>query len=273
MTPAAGRSRLVIVNADDLGRTSGINAGIFEAHRDGVVSSATLMVASPAAEEAAAALPDHPRLGIGLHVTLTGSVPTLPPGRVPSLLDPEGRFPRRPEGLTGADPAEVLAEVRSQLERFRELTGALPTHLDSHHHSHRQPVVLEALVEVAREHRLPVRNASPAVGRRLREAGLETTDAFVEHFFGEEASLETVLEIFRGIGEGSTEVMCHPAYPDDALRAESTYAAERQRELDVLTDPAAREALADLGLRLGHFGHLIEAGAATGVEPAARRVR
>lgn len=262
------RARLVIVNADDLGRTPGINAGIFAAHRDGVVSSATLMVASPAAEEAAAALPDHPELGVGLHVTLTGSVPTLPAARVPSLVDARGRLPRRPEDLAG-DPDEVLAEVRSQLERFRELTGRLPTHLDSHHHSHRLPVVLEALIAVAREHRLPVRNASPAVGRRLRAAGLPTTDAFVERFFGGEARLETLLEILRGIGAGSTEVMCHPAYPDEALLAESTYAADRQRELDVLTDPAARETLAELGLRLGHFGQLIEAGA----EPAARRGR
>jgi predicted glycoside hydrolase/deacetylase ChbG (UPF0249 family) len=261
------RATLVIVNADDLGRTPGVNAGIFAAHRDGVVSSATLMVASPAAEEAAAALPDHPELGVGLHVTLTGSAPTLPPGRVPSLVDAQGRLPRRPEDLAG-DPGEVLAEVRSQLERFRELTGRLPTHLDSHHHCHRLPVVLEALIALAREHRLPVRNASPAVGRRLRAAGLPTTDAFVERFFGDEARLETLLEILRGIGAGSTEVMCHPAYPDEPLLAESTYAAERARELEVLTDPAARAAIAGGGLRLGHFGHLEASGRRRGSEGA-----
>jgi hypothetical protein len=260
-------AKLVIINADDLGRTPGINAGIFAAHREGVVSSATLMVASPAAEEAAAALPDHPELGVGLHVTLTGSVPTLPAARVPSLVDARGRLPRRPEDLAG-DPGEVLAEVRSQLGRFRELTGRLPTHLDSHHHSHRLPVVLEALVAVAREHRLPVRNASPAVGRRLRAAGIATTDAFVERFFGAEARLEILLEILRGIGEGSTEVMCHPAYPDEPLLAESTYAAERARELEVLTDPAARAAIAAHGLRLGHFGHLDGSGSPRGGEEA-----
>lgn len=257
MTSSRRRSRLLIVNADDLGRTSGINAGIFEAHREGIVSSATLMVGAPAAEEAAAALPDHPELGVGLHVTLTGGVPILPPGRVPSLVDGDGRLPRRPDGLAGADPGEVVAEVRSQLAHFRELTGRLPTHLDSHHHSHRLPVVLEALVDVAREHLLPVRNASPAVERRLREADLATTDAFVERFFGEEARLGTLLAILGGAGEGSTEVMCHPGHPDEALGAESTYAAERERELEVLTDPAARAALVELGLGLGHFGHLI----------------
>lgn len=273
MTAPARRPRLLIVNADDLGRTSGINAGIFEAHRNGIVSSATLMVASPAAEEAAAALPDHPELGIGLHVTVTGSVPTLPPGQVPTLVDGDGRLPRRPEGLAGADPVEMRIEVRSQLERFRELTGRLPTHLDSHHHSHRVPVVLEAVIELARQHHLPVRNASPAVRLRLEAAGLTTTDAFVERFFGAEARLEVLLEILRGVGDGATEVMCHPAYPDDALFAESTYAAERRRELDVLTDRAARTALTRLGLRLGHFGHLIEAGGEAGAGAPAREAR
>lgn len=258
-------SRLLIVNADDLGRTPGVNAGVFAAHDGGVVSSATLMVASPAAEAAAAALQDRPGLGVGLHVTLTGSVPTLPAGRVPSLVDASGRLPRWPKGLAGADPGELLAEVRSQLERFRQLTGRLPTHLDSHHHVHRQPAVLAALVAVGREHRLPVRNASPAVGRRLREAGVPTTDLFVEGFLGEGATLETLLELFRSAaaaGPGATEVMCHPARPDDALRAESTYADERERELEVLTDPAARAALAVAGLRLGHFGHLRPEGGA-----------
>lgn len=251
-------SRLLIVNADDLGRTPGVNAGIFAAHEGGVVTSATLMVASPAAEEAAAALPHHPGLGVGLHVTLTGSVPTLPAARVPSLVDAAGRLPRWPEGLAGADPDEVRAEVESQLARFRQLTGRPPTHLDSHHHSHRQPVVLEAVVAAAREHRLPVRSASPEVGRRLREAGVATTGRFEERFLGEEATLDTLLELVReaAAADGDTEIMCHPARPDAALRAESTYAAGRERELAVLTDPAAREAVAAAGLRLGHFGHL-----------------
>lgn len=254
-------TRLVIVNADDLGRTAGINEGILASHRDGIVSSATLMVAFPAAAEAAEAWADHPDLGVGLHVTLTGSTPpTLPAGRVPSLVDEEGNLPRKPDGLDGAEPAHVLAEVRSQLARFRELTGRLPTHLDSHHHSHRLPVVLEALIEVAREHRLPVRNASPGVGRRLREAGVATTDAFVEHFFGEEARLETLEEVLRSAGAGSTEVMCHPARLDETLRASSTYLDPRERELEVLTDPAARQALEAAGLRLGHFGDLREGG-------------
>lgn len=254
--------RLLIVNADDLGRTVGINEGIFEAHRRGVVTSATLMIGFPAAREAAREIAEDlalADLGVGLHVTLTGGRPTLPPEEVPSLVGPDGRLPRRPDGLTGVSPREVLAEVRSQLARFREATGRLPTHLDSHHHSHRLAVVCDALAEVAREHRLPVRNASPDVRERLRGAGVATTDLFVDRFYGEEATLDAMLDIVRRAGASdhrTVEVMVHPGRADRALQADSTYVAEREREIEVLCHGAVREAVAEAGFRLGHFGHL-----------------
>ena len=178
----SGRS--LIVNADDLGRTEGINAGIFEAHRRGLVTSATLMVGYASSSSAAKALADHPALGVGLHVALTGGRPLLHPSRVPSLVDAEGRLPSKPEGLLAPDPDEVRAEVEAQLARFRELTGRLPTHLDSHHHSHRLPVVCEVLVEIALREDLPVRNTSSQVDARLRQAGIRTTEYFDESFFG-----------------------------------------------------------------------------------------
>jgi len=253
----SARSRLLIVNADDLGRTAGIDAGIFTAHRDGVVTSATLMVAYPHAVSAAAALADHPGLGVGLHVALTGGPSVLPPEQIPSLVGDDGVLPRKPENLDGADPAEIRAEVRAQLARFRDLVGRLPTHLDSHHHSHRRPEVLDALIEIAREHVLPVRNASPEVGRRLRDEGIPTTDVFVETFFGEATRVEDLLAVLAAVGPGATEVMCHPAVlPDPALAAASGYVDARERELATLTDPAVREAVRAAGLRLGHFGHL-----------------
>lgn len=247
--------RVLIVNADDLGRTAGINAGIFGAHARGVVTSATLMVGFEAAREAAAELARYPGLGVGLHVTLTGATPLSPPERVPSLVDARGRFPAKPEGHGVLDPAEVRAEVEAQLARFRSLTGRWPTHLDSHHHSHRLPVVREVLIELAREHGLPVRNTSPEVGARLRTAGVATTDAFNERFFGPEATLEVWLEIIAGLAPGCTELMCHPAELDDELRASSGYVDERERELAVLTHPEARRALVARGVRLAHFGN------------------
>ena len=247
---------LLIVNADDLGRTEGINAGVFEAHGRGLVTSATLMVNYPASTTAAAALAALPNLGVGLHVALTGGVTTLAPERVPSLVDDEGRLPPKPEGLEGAEPEEILAEVRAQLQRFQALTGRLPTHLDSHHHSHRRGDVCDALVIVAREAGLPVRNPGPPLDQRLREAKVSSTDSFIERFFGAEARLEVLLEILRSLGPGTTELMCHPAYVDDELRRSSSYLDEREEELAVLAHPEALEVVRRQGIVLGHFGAL-----------------
>jgi predicted glycoside hydrolase/deacetylase ChbG (UPF0249 family) len=247
-------ARLLIVNADDLGRTVGINDGIFEAHRNGLVTSATLMVAYPAAEDAAARLGELPNLGVGLHVALTGGPSILPADRLSSLTSAVGRLPAKPEEFVDPVLEEVLLEAGAQLARFRELTGRLPTHLDSHHHSHRHPVVCEALIALAGEHGLPVRNASADVEARLRRRAVTTTDAFVEDFFGEAARLDVLVGILRALGPGVTELMCHPARVDDELRSTSGYAAERECELAVLTSPEARQAVEELGLRLVHFG-------------------
>jgi len=247
--------KILIVNADDLGRTAGINTGIIDAHRRGLVTSATLMVNHGAAAAAAAEVQRCPGLGVGLHVALTGGPPCLPPERLPSLVGADGRLPSSPAGLERAAPGEVLAEVRAQLGRFRELTGRLPTHLDSHHHAHRLPVVFDALVQVAREHTLAVRN-SGGMGTRLRAAGLRTPDVFIEDFYGDGARLEVLLDVLNGVAPGVTELMCHPAHVDEELRTGSSYADARRCELEALTHPQARHAAEKAGVRLAHFGLL-----------------
>jgi predicted glycoside hydrolase/deacetylase ChbG (UPF0249 family) len=250
------RNRILIVNADDLGRTLGINDGIFAAHRDGLVTSATLMVGYAAAEAAAAEARRYRELGIGLHVALTGGAPILRPELVPSLVDKNGLLPAKPEGHGDLDAGEVLAEVEAQLRRFRRLMGRMPTHLDSHHHSHRLPVVCEVLASVARRTDLPVRNASPSVGDYLLEAEVPSTDFFVEEFFGVATEVDDLVRVLTALAPGTTELMCHPAYVDDELRQVSSYADERARELATLIDPEVRSVLEAEEIRLEHFGTL-----------------
>jgi chitin disaccharide deacetylase len=249
-------SRRLIVNADDLGRTRGINEGVFEAHRRGIVSSATLMVNYPAAAEVRALSETAPDLGIGLHLQMTGGPTQLPAERVPSLVGKSGRTPSQPDGLTDADPAEVLAEARAQLERFRALMGREPTHFDSHHHSHRVPQVFAAVVALARETGRPVRLAGDDMRPLLTREGIAVTDRFDEGFFGETATVTTLLAILRALPDGTTELMCHPAVVDQELLATSGYAAPRARELQALTSEAARAAVREAGIELVSFAAL-----------------
>ena len=224
-----------------------------ESHRNGIVTSATLLVNAPAAEEAADAARANPALGIGLHLAFTGLRSTLGLRAIPSLLTAEGMLPSRPEELARAKPEHVLLEARAQLRRFRDLLGRLPTHFDTHHHAHRLPVVLEAVVVLAWETGLPVRSASPEVQAQLRREGLRTTDRFREDFYGPTATVETLCRIIGEIEVGVTELMCHPAVVDDLLRQGSSYAEPRATELRALASVEARHALQASGVKLVDF--------------------
>jgi chitin disaccharide deacetylase len=249
-------AKRVIVNADDLGRTAGINQGIASAHQNGIVTSATLMVNCLAARDVPALSAAHPKLGLGLHVALTGGKPALPPERLKTLVDAQGNLPGKPEMLEGASAREILAEARAQLLRFREIMGRLPTHLDSHHHAHRTAAVFEALVTLAWETGLPVRSAAPWMKERLQKEGIPTTDHFVEEFHEAGATRESLLRILKDAPAGTTEIMCRPAVVDDELRTSSAYADARTRELEVLTAAEVRQTLQALGITLVHFGQL-----------------
>ncbi len=127
----------LIVNADDFGRTAGINRGIIAAHERGIVTSATLMVNYAPAAEAAALARQNAGIGVGLHVALTGGPPALPPEQIRTLVDVQGRFPPKPDGLRDANPMEVLAggvfkacpSLPARIERCLGLAGAQLTPL------------------------------------------------------------------------------------------------------------------------------------------------
>jgi predicted glycoside hydrolase/deacetylase ChbG (UPF0249 family) len=232
----------LVVNADDLGYSSGINRGIFEAHDRGIVTSASLMVNRPAAEAAVKEIWSRPELGIGLHFD------------VGSWADAADRVRDPGPPLDGRDAADVAAEIHAQLDRFRQLVGRDPTHLDSHHHVHCREPVRSILSELAWNLGLPLRHTSEA--------------HFCGEFYGQSdegspvhGSLrpERLATLLRHLPDGYAELCCHPGY---AYGLDSSYAVERELELRALCDPRLMQVLAEEGIALVSFAELRERWAA-----------
>lgn len=251
------RVKRLIVNADDLGRSRGVNRGILRAHREGIVTSTTLMANAPRADEAAALVRDQRKLGVGVHLVLTFERPLSPPGEVPSLVRAGGAFPKRPQEIRGrVRGEEALAEFRRQIEHAERLLGRAPTHLDTHHFVQEDDEVLWALMEIARERDLPARHKTPAQRSQLRAMEIRTTDHFCDQFYGREAvTRDRLVDIIRALPDGTTELMCHPGEVDDELLT-SSYARERPLEIAALASPDVKRAIDEAGVSLINFRDL-----------------
>jgi predicted glycoside hydrolase/deacetylase ChbG (UPF0249 family) len=214
----------LIVTADDFGISRGINSGIVEAHLRGVVTSTSLMVDRPACEEAVALARQCPRLSLGLHLE-----------------------------LDEVDPKNVPAEIERQQMRFVELVGSAPTHVDTHHDLHRDPEVLSPLLAWKQRIRVPVRGHSEVrylskfYGRWAGETDLD------------QIGIDALLRLLdEEVGEGMTELNCHPGYPEAGFP--SSYAAEREVEVRTLCHPELRQAILERGFRLIGFRDLYRPG-------------
>jgi predicted glycoside hydrolase/deacetylase ChbG (UPF0249 family) len=151
--------RRLIVNADDFGLTAGVNRAIFEAHADGVVSSATLMASGGAFSDAVAAARLAPKLSVGCHVVLVDGAPVSPPDAVDTLVAIRSAEPDKFYGslsafaaralMGGFDRDQLVAEVTAQIRKL-QAAGIEVTHLDTHKHAHIFPEILTALLRGAR---------------------------------------------------------------------------------------------------------------------------
>lgn len=238
-------ARLLIVNADDFGRSAGVNDGIVRAHREGIVTSATFMTNAPSTPQAASLARATPTLDVGVHLVVTYARPLSDPARIRSLVREDGSFWRPSELLARPiDRAEALVEYRAQYARARELIGREPTHIDTHHWVHDDPALSWAVAELARETGAAARTHTPAQRDEYRAKGVRTTDHFTRDFqHPGHIGLDDLLALVARLDEGVTELMCHPGEPDADLVATSAYARERPLELAVLTDPRVRDAL------------------------------
>ncbi len=250
----------LIVNADDFGYSGSVSAGIMRAHRDGIVTATTLMTNAPHTEGAAKLARAAPSLDVGVHLVVTFDRPLADVELVPSLVDEDGRF-FRPIALLARDidREEALVEYRAQYRKARELLGREPTHLDSHHWVHDHPALEWAIGRLAHETGAAARIHSDEQRDRLRARGVRTPDHFMRDFQHEgKVGVEPLVALLQRIAAkgGTTELMCHPGEPDDALARRSSYARERATELATLTDPRVRAALDDLRITLATFADI-----------------
>jgi predicted glycoside hydrolase/deacetylase ChbG (UPF0249 family) len=259
-------SRL-IVNADDFGLTAGVNRAIAELHAAGSVTSATLMARASATDGAIEIARSWPTLGVGCHIVLVDGVPTLPPARIPSLIDRRtGQFWSTlsaflPRLLTGQiDAAEIEAEAAAQIALLQN-GGLALTHIDTHKHTHMFPAVLRAVLRAARDAGIDkIRNpfepawavdatarasltrvAELTVLRRLRpaclnliaDAGFTTTDGTVAMAATGVLDADTLSSLINRLAPGTWELVTHPGYNDadlDSVRTRLRASRDKERE-------------------------------------------
>lgn len=252
----------LIVNADDLGWTEGINRGIADAHRRGLVTSASLLANGWAFESGLAVHHNHPELGVGVHLNLSDGPPTAPAGKVRGLLNKAGDLEGGPESLLlriatrSLSLAEVELEWEAQILKIKS-AGISPTHLDGHKHVQMLPGLFEVALRLARKHGIGairiaheesrlrsvlasggemktsvlLKQGIQARGLKLLardardlagRAGISSTDYFCGITQTGVLTREGVERLLETLPDGTTELMCHPGYVDEDLQRSRT---------------------------------------------------
>ncbi|AYE35129.1 chitin disaccharide deacetylase [Clostridium septicum] len=228
----------LIVNSDDFGISKSVTLGIIEAHKNGVVTSTTLMCNMENAKEAVELSREFKDLGVGIHLVLTAGYP-LAKG-VSSLIDESGKFLKIDKIREVAKIEDIRKEFKCQMEKFLSF-GIKPTHIDTHHHVHSIPKVLEVVKELALEYNLPIRileNERESISREIKGV-----DKFVGSFYdNENITVENFIDILEKNKDVKVlEIMCHPGYLDDYILNNSSYSIQRTKELKTLTNNKIKE--------------------------------
>lgn len=283
----------LIVNADDFGLCASVNRGILEAHRGGIVTSATLLANAPGFEEALALARRTPSLGVGVHLNLTRGRALSPPAGIPSLARGDGAFAHTPWSIARGlwrrriVLPEVEREWAAQVARICK-AGLTPTHLDSEKHLHLLPPLLPVAMGLARDYGLRALRAGAeggllsrlaptnpqwykacvlaVLGRRARRRAAGATLRSPDRVLGvvDSGRLDAGrLEALLGrVGGGVTELICHPGYDGPDLRrvlnetGGGSLRAAREAEVRAFTAPGLRERLRAGGIELIHYGML-----------------
>jgi hypothetical protein len=241
----------LIVTADDFNLSEGVSRGILEAHEHGIVTGTSVLVNVGELRQAAAILASTPELGVGLHLNITRGRPLAQPQTVAELLGSDGQFLGAPQALPRQlRHTAVQAEFEAQVDSFERAFGRLPQHLDTHHHVHQYPVVLDVLLDLAAALKLHVRSLDSHMHGAVTMRGVRSPERFLGDA-GDEPywTLARLLSTVQGLEPGITELMCHPGYFDDAI-AYSRYGRQRDVERLALCAREVVDALRHGGIQL-----------------------
>jgi hopanoid biosynthesis associated protein HpnK len=281
--------KTLIINGDDFGLSPEVNCGIVRSHKYGVLTAASLMVAGEARDQALAAAAECPSLDVGLHLAFCDSMSVLPIERLQGVVNAAGRFPGHEvsAGLRywlNSRLRNALRDVcRAQIELHLKLVGYL-NHVDGHRNLHLHPILMDILVELVLEYRIPyiriVREpllttlalACDRLGSKLIDAAFFSLLSFraaqrlkargirfSERVFGFLQTGRLNEKYVRGVIErlppdSTTEFYFHPAANVDGRADASDY---RKAETEILTSPGIRKAIADYGVTLTNFAGLV----------------
>lgn len=284
----------LIVSADDFGMSPGINAGILRAHREGILTAASLMVNGGAFADAVEIARAHPALGVGLHLVLVQGKACAPPADIPGLVGPDGMFPMQPiwNGFryffAPGMREQLRREIVAQLDKFAS-TGLPLSHVDGHLTVHVHPTVLSILLECAERHRIRAirlpREPLPTALRfdrshlarklfegtvfaalsrwalpRIEAARLLHADRMYGLHQTGHVSERYLLDVLGQLPPGVTEIYCHAGLPDEEARRWRPADYESELELAGLTSPRVRAAVEAGGIELVSYRKLVEEG-------------
>ena len=275
---ASPEMRRLIVNADDFGLSATVNAAVIRAHRDGILTTASLMVNEPGFDAAVKLAQENPRLGVGLHLTLLMGHSGLPPAKIPGLVNARGEFSNRPVGVgmnyffKRSLREQLRAEIHAQFEKFHA-AGLKLDHVNGHLHLHLHPVIFKILMDDAAAlgiTHLRLTRDCLSRSRRMSRGHLfyKTSRAAIFEFLSSRARKvlamkkirhaqitfgllqdsrvdeDYILKLLPELPAGDSELYSHPSLD------------KFKHEFDALVSPRVREQVEKLGIELIRYQDL-----------------